>query len=159
MSRWGTPRRKIQGILGFACLLALGLFFSGLKPIAWVWSIGAVLIFFSLPNISGSVHALLMSKIEPQVQGRVFSVQRMMDLATPAIAYTFAGPLAEKVFEPLLQPDGALAGTVGRLVGVGPGRGMGLLMICMGFILLGLVGVAYLYSPLRNIEEELPDVV
>ena len=60
------------------------------------------------------------------------------------IGIAIAGPIAEFVFEPLLAWDGILAGSVGRIIGTGPGRGIGLLFILVGFliIILSIIGSA-----------------
>ncbi len=61
--------------------------------------------------------------------------------ATMPLAYPVAGPLADHVFEPLLGEGGMLAGSVGQVIGVGPGRGIGLLFIVSGclIVLMALV--------------------
>jgi len=41
------------------------------------------------------------------------------------LGFLLAGPLADKVFEPMMAPGGFLAGSVGAFLGVGPGRGIG----------------------------------
>jgi hypothetical protein len=109
--------------------------------------------------VAGSSHALWLSKVAPDVQGRVFSVRRMISMGTPALAYAIAGPLADKVFEPLLLAGGPLAGSVGKIVGVGPGRGIGLFMMGMGACLIAAAIVGYLYPRLRLMESEIPDPV
>ena len=38
------------------------------------------------------------------------------------MAYVVAGSLADRIFEPLMAADGLLAGSVGQILGVGPGR-------------------------------------
>lgn len=43
-----------------------------------------------------------------------------------------AGPLADGVFETLLAENGALAGSIGQVIGVGTGRGSALLIIVAG---------------------------
>jgi MFS transporter, DHA3 family, macrolide efflux protein len=68
-------------------------------------------------------------------------------------------PLADYVFEPLMAPDGLLAGSVGQLIGVGPGRGIGLMFIVMGTLTMIVTVVAYLYPRLRLVEDELPDAI
>ena len=70
-----------------------------------------------------------------------------------------AGPLADGVFEPLLVEGGLLADSVGRWIGVGPGRGIGLLFVFMGVggCLAAMVG--YLHPRIRHLETELPDMV
>jgi hypothetical protein len=73
------------------------------------------------------------------------------------LAYLCAGPLADHVFEPLLAIGGPLTGNIGRIIGVGPGRGIGLLFIVMGIFTV-LVTIAGFLSPrLRRVEQELPD--
>jgi len=62
-------------------------------------------------------------QIEPCVQGRVFAVRRMIAWFTLPFACMIAGPLGDKVFSPLLVLGWPLAGTVGRVIGVEPGRG------------------------------------
>jgi hypothetical protein len=56
-------------------------------------------------------------------------------------------------------PDGPLAGSVGQLIGVGPGRGIGLIFMVMGTLTMIVTVVAYLYPRLRLVEDELPDAI
>ena len=80
-------------------------------------------------------------------------------IATVAAPLTFllAGPIADRIFEPWLAPGGALAGSVGRVIGTGPGRGIGLLFVVLGVVVCTL-GLAVLASPrLRELDDELPD--
>ena len=75
------------------------------------------------------------------------------------LAYVISGPLADDLFGPLLAEGGALADTVGRLIGVGQARGIGLLFILSGILMLLVTIAAYAYPRLRLVEDELPDVV
>jgi hypothetical protein len=75
------------------------------------------------------------------------------------LAYLVAGPLADYVFEPLMVPDGPLAGSVGQFIGVGPGRGIGLMFMVMGTLTMIVTVVAYLYPRLRLMEDELPNAI
>ena len=75
-------------------------------------------------------------------------------MATPLLAYLVTGPLADKVFEPLLKVGGPLAGSVGQIIGVGAGRGAGLLFISAGLFLVLVSVIGYLYPPLRRMEAE-----
>jgi DHA3 family macrolide efflux protein-like MFS transporter len=75
------------------------------------------------------------------------------------LAYAVAGPLADYVFEPLMAPGGLLAENVGQLIGVGHGRGIGLLFMIVGVLTIMVTVVAYQYSRLRLVEDELPDAI
>ena len=53
--------------------------------------------------------------------------------------------------------DGALAGSLGRVIGTGPGRGIGLVFFVMGLVKMSIVIAATRNKQLRAIEETLPD--
>jgi len=114
---------------------------------------------FAAPVINASSQAIWQSKVPPEIQGRVFAVRRLIAQFTAPVAYLAAGPLADRVFEPLLAPGGSLAGSVGRVLGVGEGRGIGLLFVVLG-TLLALISVwGYLQPRVRRVEDELPDAL
>jgi MFS transporter, DHA3 family, macrolide efflux protein len=76
------------------------------------------------------------------------------------LAFILSGILADKVFNPLLVTGGLLADTfVGRWIGVGNGRGIGLMIICSGLVLMVISVGAYLNPRIRNIESEIPDAI
>ena len=59
------------------------------------------------------------------------------------VAFVLAGPLADKVFEPLLRTGGLLAGSVGTVFQTGRGRGTALLVTIMGIALIGVASVVH----------------
>ncbi|HEV7516828.1 MAG TPA: hypothetical protein VGR07_11050, partial [Thermoanaerobaculia bacterium] len=62
-----------------------------------------------------------------------------------------------RFFEPLLAASGPLAGSAGRLLGTGPGRGIGLLFLVLGAILVITTLLISADRRLRWVESELPD--
>jgi DHA3 family macrolide efflux protein-like MFS transporter len=159
MSAWGGPSRRINGVLGFQVLSGLCFILAGLRASAGLVAVAAFFFFFSLPFISGSSQAIWQSKVSPEVQGRVFAVRRMIAWSSVPLSYMVAGPLAEYVFEPLLARGGPLAGSVGRLIGTGPGRGIGFLFVIMGGLTLLIVVCGYFYPRLRLLEDEVIDTI
>jgi hypothetical protein len=157
MSIWGGPKRRVYGVFGFSGLLAAAILLAGLRPTPLVLGIAAFLAFFSLPIFQGSNQALMQTKIAPEVQGRAFALKEMIAVSTLPLAYLVAGPLADGFFEPLLAVGGPLAGSVGSVIGVGPGRGIALLFVVMGLASLLLSLAGYLQPRLRRVEEELPE--
>ncbi len=93
----------------------------------------------------------------PNVQGRVFALTKMIARSSLPLAYFIAGPLADQVFEPLMAPNGPLSGSIGQLIGIGRGRGIGLMFILIGALTMLATVAAYQYPPLRLLESELPD--
>jgi MFS transporter, DHA3 family, macrolide efflux protein len=159
MSIWGGPKQRMYGIFGATLVQGLVLLLGGLQPSAVLVGVAAVVCLFSSIIINGCSQALWQSKVAPNVQGRVFAIRFMIAGSSLPLAYFVAGPLADNVFEPLLVVGGPLADTVGRLIGVGPGRGIGLLFIVLGVVVLLAVVAGSAYPRLRRVQSELPDVV
>jgi hypothetical protein len=70
-----------------------------------------------------------------------------------------AGPLADRVFEPMMAIHGPLAGSLGQILGMGPGRGIGLLFVSMGLLLVLVTAISCMSPHLRRVENDLPDAV
>jgi MFS transporter, DHA3 family, macrolide efflux protein len=158
---WGGGRslKRIPVILGFMLLEGATLMLGGLQPNALLVAAAMAAALFALPMIRGSSEAIWQSKVPQDLQGRVFAIRRMIVGVAFPLAGASAGPLADRVFNPLLLPGGALADSVGIVIGVGPGRGIGLMFMMFGALTLLSVAVAYAYRPVRNVEAELPDVL
>lgn len=159
MSAWGGPRRRVAGMLGFIAVGGVSLAVAGLRPSIWIAGAGAVGLMFVVPIVNGTSQALWQTKVAPAIRGRVFSTRRMVATIATPIAYLSAGPLADGVFEPLLLPDGPLAGTLGRLFGTGAGRGSALLVTLAGIGVVLIAATGWAIPAIRNIEGDIPDVV
>ncbi len=159
MTIWGGPEHRVAGILGFTFLQGVILLAGGLQPNVYLIGGSAFLFLFVNPIIVGSDLVIWQRKVAPDVQGRVLAIHRMATWGALPFAALAAGPLADYIFEPLLAIDGPLAGNIGRIIGVGPGRGIGLFFIVMGLNTILATFVGYAYPRLRLLEKELPDMV
>ncbi|MBD6619309.1 MFS transporter [Komarekiella sp. 'clone 1'] len=156
---WGGLQRNMNMIYGCMLLTGVSLLLAGLQPSVVVFIVGVFLFFLIRPIIASSTQAIFQSKVEPLVQGRVFSIKGAIEAAGLPLGYIAIGPLAEKVFEPLMATDGLLAGNIGQIIGVGTGRGMGLLLAIVGIFTIFATCIAYFFPRLRLVEDELPDVI
>jgi hypothetical protein len=159
MSAWGGPKRRINGIFGFGIIQALAFILMGLRPHPAFVGAGLFLQSFTLPFIQGCNRVIWQTKTPPDVQGRVFATSAMIIQIVAPVGYIIAGPLADKVFEPMLATGGRLADSVGQFIGVGPGRGIGLMLIVMGLLNMGLTTSAFMRPRIRFIEDEIPDAI
>lgn len=159
MSLWGGPRRRIYGVLNFELFSGLCFLLIGFRPFAPLVALGAFGAHFTIAIISGSNQAIWQTKVAPDVQGRVFAMQQMVSNSMKPLAFLLAGPLADRVFEPLMAANTNWAANLGHLIGTGPGRGIGLLFIVMGVTKLVISLIAYCSPRIRQIEAELPDML
>lgn len=122
----GGPKRRIHGVLIASALWKFGIIVLALAQ-QTVTKIGTALVCgFCSPFPESASQAIWMSKVEPEVQGRVFATQFLLTQLSSPIGYAIAGPLADHFFEPAMQPDGALVSLFGSMFGTGLGAGMAL---------------------------------
>ena len=157
MSAWGGFKRRVHGVLAgwivssfFFAMLGIG---TGLP----FWVAAAMLSSLVIPLINGSNQAIWQSKVQPDLQGRVFSASDFLAQSLIPFAPLMAGYIGDRIFEPAMGTGGTLANVFGWLVGTGPGSGFGLLIfLCgLGGTFIGLAG--YLIPSIRRIDILFPD--
>jgi MFS family permease len=154
ISAWGGPRRRIYAVLGFEIAMGLCIALAGLRPSALLIGVGSFLAATCLPIVTGANQAIWQSIVPPDVQGRVFAVRRTIGLSSFPVAQLVSGPMADYVFRPLLREGGPLSGSAGQVFGVGPGRGIGLMLAVLGS-LMAVVGISgWLVRPVREVETD-----
>ena len=92
--------------------------------------------FFTLPFINTNLEIQFRLNIANEMQGRIWSLISLISQVGMLVALSVSGLLADHVFNPLLTEHGRLADTVGSIIGTGPARGSGLMVILSGFSLL-----------------------
>ncbi|MDV3351221.1 MFS transporter [Leptothoe sp. LEGE 181152] len=154
LSLWGGPKRRINGVLIFSAIWKVGLIVLALAQTV-ATKIGTALVSgFCSPFPGSCSQAIWRSKVEPDVQGRVFATRFLLtQLATP-LGAAIAGPLADHVFEPAMQPEQPLAQLLGDIFGVGPGAGMALQMALFASCGLVVALGGYGIRRLRQIEND-----
>ena len=158
MSTWGGPKRRIHGALsGWIVYCLLGNILFGLGRGLGVW-IPSILVAGLGSNIGiATSQAILQAKVEPDLQGRVFSARRMLTWFPDTFTPILGGLLIDKVMEPAMDSETWLARNIGWMVGNSPGSGMALIMVFFGLLTIITMLSGYLVPEIRNIEDLLPD--
>ena len=158
MSAWGGFKQRVHGVLlGWAGAALFGMVLLGLGQSLPFWVVGLFLGHAFSPLINGSNQAIWQAKVEPDIQGRVFGTRRLIAWLVTPVAALLSGPLADRVFEPAMREGGALVPLFGRLVGVGPGAGIGLMFFIFGLAATAVGLSGYLFPAIRNAETLIPD--
>lgn len=157
LSVWGGYKRRINGFL-------LGMIGAGISKIVFgfgqglmIWLPAQFCSSLNFPMLTSSKTAILLSKVRPDVQGRVFAVESSIQQIVSVIAVLISALLVDHFFEPAMMPGGSLTSLFSGLFGTGKGAGMALLYVIssLGLLLVGLGG--YAYPKLKNVEYIVPD--
>ena len=126
-------------------LIGAGVFFAlmGLSTNVYVITLNGFLFFCALPFINTSTDVLIRKSIPNEKQGRAWGIIGVLSQIGFIVAYGVAGYLADRIFNPLLVEGGILTSTIGQIIGVGNGRGIGLLFIFSGLLVV-LIGFSSL---------------
>jgi len=138
-------------------IIALGLFIglAGVSRDAPAIGASLFLLLFALAFTNAPFWSILQAKIAPDLQGRVFAAILQVSVLLAPLAYLVAGPLADRVFEPARRQP--VWQSVGWLVGVGPGAGMGMMFVVAGLAILALSLAVYAIPAVRRLEADIPD--
>lgn len=154
----GGLKRRVHGVLGgFILASVFGSVFFGLTQNMPLWVVFALLAAIANVYINASNQSIWQSKIQPDLQGRVFAARRMIAQIVGPLGILIAGPLADRVFEPALREGGSLTGAFGSVIGIGPGAGMALMIVITGVLTVLVAGGAYFIPAIRSAEDILPD--
>lgn len=132
-------------ISGFAfCLL-------GVTANVYCITAAGFLFLAALPFVNMSCDVLVRRNIPNEKQGRAWGIVGMLSQFGFIASYGLAGPLADHVFNPLLDESGPLAATVGRVIGAGPGRGIGFLFVICGLLVMVSALILHRLRPIRRL--------
>ncbi|MEV0151285.1 MULTISPECIES: amino acid adenylation domain-containing protein [unclassified Nonomuraea] len=157
MTAWGGPSRgRMRAVLW--CTLALAVFclVTGLRADLVTIGIGAFGMSLWVTLLNGIYATIVQVKVPQRFHGRVFALNTLIAWSTLPLGFGLVAPYGAAVFDPLLAPGGALAPTVGALIGTGAGRGVGLMYLLFA-LAITVVAVVALRSRLPGLLDRSAD--
>ncbi|GII31097.1 non-ribosomal peptide synthetase/MFS transporter [Planotetraspora mira] len=158
MSMWGGPRHlRMRGVLLSTLVLAAFCFVTGLRAELWVVAAGAFGMALWLTLLNGIYTTIVQVKVPQRLHGRVFALNTMIAWSTLPVGFGLIAPYGTDLFEPLMAPGGALAPTVGAVIGTGEGRGIGFMYLLFALLMAVIALVALRW--LAGFDDRVPDAV
>ncbi|MFJ4905412.1 amino acid adenylation domain-containing protein [Streptomyces sp. NPDC093249] len=158
MGIWGGPRhRRMRGMLLVVPVLAFFSVLTGLRPDLLVVCAGVFGMSASLSLLNGIYLTIIQVKVPQRFHGRVMALNQLVAWSTLPVGFLLIAPFGSRFLEPLMASGGGLADTVGAVLGVGEGRGTGLLYVLLGAAILLLAAVSLRVRVLARFDREVPD--
>lgn len=158
MTLWKGPKNRIPMILlCWSVMSVFGFIIAGLGRALPIWLIGR---FFA--GVIGTIAVVLsfaiwQDKVEESIQGRVFSIIRLVVQISIPISAFVTILLADHMVRPAMQPGQPLANILGWLFGTGSGAAMSLILVTTGAIFGVIVPLlGFLIPAIRNADKN-PD--
>jgi len=144
-------------VLCSALAISASFALTGLRPTVGLVALGVFGTFAGLTIMNTIYATIVQVKVPPRFHGRVFAVQTLVAFCTLPIGFVVVGPLVSGALGGLLQPGGRLAGSVGQVIGTGPGRGIALTYLVFAAVIALIVVLASRYPPLAHFDRDVPD--
>lgn len=150
MAMWGGPQRHIDGVIGFMVLAGAAIVICGATTSPWAIGFAAFAFSFFVPIITSCSQIIWQRSIPEDMQGRVFAFRQVISTLFMPLGMILSPFLAEYVFEPMMRGDTWVAANLGGVLGSGPSRGMALLFLAMGVV---VIAASLLASRSRRLRE------
>ncbi len=157
ITAWGGPRQLILSIVGIEFITGIATVTIAYKASIPLIMVAVFVHYFTFAFSATASTTLWQRKVPMNLHGRVFTLRRMINRLSLPLVLILAGPLVDNIFEPFMQSGSDIANQIGTVIGTGDGRGIALVMIISGTMNILLAIIAMTYTPLRQLETNLPD--
>jgi DHA3 family macrolide efflux protein-like MFS transporter len=158
MTAWkGAAARKVMMIV--IVTVASGLLDVLFGLASTLWFATAFLFAGGVTGVAqnATYRALWQAKVEPDVQGRVFSARMMIVLIAMPLAFVLTGPLMDHVFVPVMQSESGAGSLLRTWFGDGEAAPYRVFIGFAGLLMMGAGIGGWLFGPLRHLERDIPD--
>ena len=143
-STWRGVEHKVAGILMSGVVLGGAVGFVGLVTSLPLVVLGFFAAMFTLPLANSFSQAIWMSKVDPDVQGRVFATRSAIAGAAVPISLVLVGPIADRIMVPLMTGTSSLGLWLQGIFGSGETAAYGLFFVAVGLSVITISGVTWL---------------
>ena len=153
MSIWNIPKNRIRGLLLSSAVWKGGLVLLSTTQTIFYQLAAAIISGFCSPFPHSSSQGIWMSKIEPDIQGRVFATRDLIaGIATP-LGAALAGTLVDRYFNPAMKTNSNLSMVFGGLFGNSSDAGMAVAMFLFSVAGIAIALLSFAFPILRHIEK------
>ena len=137
------------GLMGCGFFMAL----MAVRESVTAMAVCGFLMFCFMPPVQTGAEVLIRKTIPNELQGRAFGIIGLLTQSGYIIAYLLSGVLSDYVFEPFMCGVSTPARVIGAMLGSGTGRGVALLIILAGALMMLTGALVGRLKCVKNMEE------
>jgi DHA3 family macrolide efflux protein-like MFS transporter len=154
MGKRGVPAQRIRAVATAVGMMAIACVVAAVQPSFVLLLVGTVLALATVPVANAAVSTMFHEHVPANMHGRVFGLRNVIGQMLYPFGATCAGLVGAHLAAPAMSEGGVLAGTLGRVIGVGPDRGPALIMLGVAAALAMTMLVVVNSSALRQLKDE-----
>jgi MFS family permease len=135
------------------CLTGVSTMLIGTTISPIILTMFVFMFFLMIPALETCIDVMMRKSTSNELQGRVWGFSAFITQLGYIIAYGLSGILADYIFNPLLVEGGALASTVGSIIGTGQGRGIGFQFVISGVLIVVIAIIIHRNKSIREMDK------
>lgn len=154
VARFGLGPRPLRTLLLANVGVAVLAVVFTIREAWWIYAVGIFVFMCIIPVAEAAEQTILQRVIPFRVQGRVFGFAQSVEAAASPVSAFLIGPIAQFGLIPYME-SGAGRERFGWLLGDGDARGIALVFVLAGLVMLVTVLVAFASRPYRQARRRL----
>ncbi|CAN7233811.1 MFS transporter [Knoellia sp. LjRoot47] len=150
VARFGLGPRPLRTLLLANVGVAVLAVVFTIREAWWIYAVGIFVFMCIIPVAEAAEQTILQRVIPFRVQGRVFGFAQSVEAAASPVSAFLIGPIAQFGLIPYME-SGAGRERFGWLLGDGDARGIALVFVLAGLVMLVTVLVAFASRPYRQL--------
>lgn len=147
----GLPEDRIGAVARVLALMGIGFIVTALRPSFALVIVGVVVALGTVPVVNAAMSTIYNERVPASMQGRVFALRGAISRSLLPLGSVLAGAAITRVAAPAIDDGGALASSLGALIGTGRERGPAVVMFACA---LGLLAIS-MWLQRSNVRREL----
>ncbi|TPW73569.1 MFS transporter [Schumannella sp. 10F1B-5-1] len=156
VAKFGLGRNPIRTLLILVMVMGvLGALFT-IRESWWIYVVGIWMYMTLIPAVEASEQTVIQRVVPFRTQGRVFGFAAAFESAAAPITAFLIAPIAEFAIIPYMQGDAGRA-QLGWLLGDGEARGIALVFLVAGIVMVIAAALAFLTRSYRTLSRQYRD--
>jgi len=153
IAKFGLGRNPIRTLLWLVVVMgALGALFT-IREWWWLYAVGMWLYMTLIPAVEAAEQTVIQKVVPFRTQGRVFGFAAAFESAAAPVTAFLIAPIAEFIIIPFMNSDDGRS-SLGWLLGDGQARGIALVFLVAGIVMVIAALLAFLTRSYRTISEQ-----